>query len=110
MVTVPSFNLTYFKSSILVNVQPLTILPSLKILSPNINLNYSLEKFLLHDTSWDNHRLTSAQKKGWTNSLSLILEKESYEIQSKLSHQSFNLDNAQNSKGLSLKINILNSF
>ena len=79
-------------------------------LSPNINLNYSLEKFLLNDTGWDNHRLTSTQKKGWTNSLSLILEKESYKIQSKLSHQSFNLDNAQNSKGLSLKINILNSF
>jgi hypothetical protein len=74
-------------------------------LSENTNLTYSIEKLILNDANWSNHRLNSSSKNGWLAKIGSAQKINSLELRSEISYQDFSLDTAQIRKGFSFRLN-----
>ena len=79
-------------------------------LSPNINLDYSIERLLINDTSWTGHRLSTNQEVGSLFSFGSSWEFNSLKIKNSINYLDFSLDKNKTPKGLSLNLNAIYEF
>jgi hypothetical protein len=79
-------------------------------LSPNINLDYSIERLLINDTNWSEHRLSTNREIGSLFSFGSSWEFNSLKIKNSINYLDFSLDKNNTPKGLSLNLNTIYKF
>ena len=75
-----------------------------KKISNKLNIQYSVKTFLINDTNWAKHRISSTRQNGWKTSFGASWKFKSTTIQSNIEYQDFSLNKIGSSKGLGLNL------
>ena len=81
-----------------------------KKLSEKISVKYSIKNYIINDTNWSSHRLSSTKQNGWQTNISTNWEHNSYNLSGILTFQDFLLNKVNYNQGFSLRFKAAFNF
>jgi hypothetical protein len=79
-------------------------------LSENLDVKYSIDKLIINNNNWQNHRLSTVREKGFIASVETIWNNPSFFLISKINYQGLLANKTNTQKGVGFNFNVQHNF